>query len=57
MSAHRRRLTLKVDARTDIQETLLYTQQRVIFYHVIDDEIIIGRVLHTSQDATGTVTP
>jgi toxin ParE1/3/4 len=100
MSARRRRLTLRVDARNDIQDTLLYTQQRwgeeqrrryraqlykamrslleypergrardeffagcrglaverhVIFYHVTDDEIIVGRVLHTSQDAAGKV--
>ncbi|MGH2557572.1 MAG: type II toxin-antitoxin system RelE/ParE family toxin [Thermomicrobiales bacterium] len=100
MSARKRRLTLRVDARFDLQETLLYSQQRwgevrrrryraqlykamrslldypesgrlrdelffgcrglvveqhVIYYHVTDDEIIIGRVLHSSQDETRTI--
>lgn len=31
--------------------------QHVIFYHLTDAEIIIGRVLHTGQDTTGKVMP
>lgn len=35
----------------------LATEEHVIFYRVIGDEIIVGRVLHDSQQPAGKVTP
>jgi toxin ParE1/3/4 len=35
----------------------LPVERHIIFYHLTEDEIIVDRVLHTSQDATGNVTP
>ena len=34
----------------------LVVEQHVIFDHLTDDEVVVGRVLHSSQDATGKVT-
>lgn len=31
-------------------------EQHIIYYHVTDTEIVIGRVLHVRQDPTGKVT-
>jgi toxin ParE1/3/4 len=35
----------------------LPVEHHVVFYHVVDDEIVVGRILHTSQDPTGKVRP
>jgi toxin ParE1/3/4 len=32
-------------------------EQHIIYYHVTDAEIVIGRVLHVRQDPTGKVMP
>jgi len=102
MSARRHRLTIKPDARADIDWILLYTRKRwgidqrrryraqltqalkilrehpelgperndlfpgcrnrlvdehIVYYSVSDDEIVIIRVLHGAQNASGKVTP
>jgi toxin ParE1/3/4 len=35
----------------------LLVEQHVVFYRIADDQIVVGRVLHTSQDPAGKVTP
>jgi toxin ParE1/3/4 len=102
MSARKRRLILKPDARADMRGILLYTQQHwggdqrrryrtrlydamrslrdypewgrqrdeyfpgcrglvveqhVIFYRLTDEEIVVLRILHGTQDATDQVHP
>jgi toxin ParE1/3/4 len=32
-------------------------EHHVVYYHLDGDEIVIGRVLHSSQDPTGKVSP
>ena len=35
----------------------LVVEQHVVYYRVDDDAIAIGRILHSSRDPTGKVTP
>ncbi len=35
----------------------LAVQQHVVFYYLTEEEIIIVRILHSNQDATGKVVP
>jgi len=35
---------------------ILSVEQHNVFYRVADDEVVVGRVLHASQDPTGKVT-
>jgi plasmid stabilization system protein ParE len=32
-------------------------EHHVVFYHIAGNEIVVGRVLHSSQDPSGKVTP
>ena len=32
-------------------------ERHVVYYRITDDEIIVGRVLHSGQDPSGKVTP
>ena len=102
MSVRKRRLVIRPDAREDLREILLYSQeqwgveqrrryrgqmyqamralvdypdrgrardesfpgcrglpaeQHMIFYRLTEQEIVIVRILHGNQDATGRVVP
>ncbi len=35
----------------------LPVEYHVVFYHLTDNEVVVVRVLHSSQDATGKVRP
>ncbi|MEA2524608.1 MAG: toxin ParE1/3/4 [Thermomicrobiales bacterium] len=35
----------------------LLVERHIIFYRVTDDEIVVSRLLHVRQDATGNVEP
>jgi toxin ParE1/3/4 len=35
----------------------LLVEQHVIYYYLTDDEVVVDRVLHSSQDATDKITP
>ena len=35
----------------------LVIERHVVYYRIAENEIIVGRVLHSSQDHTGKVTP
>jgi toxin ParE1/3/4 len=102
MSARRRRLVIRPDAREDLRQILLYTQERwgeeqrrryrarmyqamrslldypergpardeyfpgcrglsaeqhIVFYLLTNQEVVVVRILHGNQDATGKVNP
>ena len=35
----------------------LTVEQHVVFYYLTDDEVVIVRILHSNQDATGKLSP